>query len=143
MTTCTKTGQYLGKPVACHLAAEHEDDHYDKHRHEKWKIITTRSRKTYVRSRWVDPHTEMERWFSYLPNRDMEDNCHCGSGLAVTYWSPEDGTACRQCKAYLHIYIPSAVIWNVLEHFDIPMTPEDRGKLFAALEDPEEDKDPS
>jgi hypothetical protein len=87
--------------------------------------------------RWADPLSPLERWFTRLPNTEMEDaSCQCGSGLPVVYWSPEDGTACRKCRASCHIYIPEAVMWNFLEKFGIEVSPEDRTTLFALVADP-------
>lgn len=69
---------------------------------------------------YVDPLNEMERWFFNLPSKYLERNCHCGSGKPVLYWSPDDGTGCNECAGYLFAYIPSAVVYNIVEKFGLP-----------------------
>jgi hypothetical protein len=83
-------------------------------------------------------YTDLERWFSRLPNIEMSDTCHCGSGYPVVYWSPDDGTCCRECKFSLAVYIPYAVMYNILYKFNIELSPEERKELYAMLDDPNE-----
>lgn len=64
--------------------------------------------------------TPLERWFSRLPNMAMETECHCGSGKPVIYWSPEESSACEDCKHCYSIYIPDAVMYNIGEKFGFP-----------------------
>jgi hypothetical protein len=86
---------------------------------------------------YKNPFTDLERWFYNLPNMGMWPKCQCGSGKPEVYWMPEDGTACRECKSSFHIYIPSAVLWNIVDKFKLELSPADRIKLFQMVEDPE------
>lgn len=85
-------------------------------------------------ARWKDPYTELERWFARLPNLALEEECDCGSGKPVLYWSREDGTGCGECAGPLHgfLYIPSAVMYNVMEKFGI--TGELRARIYEQIE---------
>jgi len=69
---------------------------------------------------YEDPMTPMERWMSRLPNTEMEEHCHCGSGKPVIYWSPDDGTCCEACRFSFAVYIPHAVMYNIMSKFGIP-----------------------
>lgn len=83
-------------------------------------------------ARWKDPYTPLERWFARLPNLALEEKCHCGSEKPVLFWSPEDGTGCDDCRASLFLYIPDAVMYNVMEKFGI--TGELRARIYEQIE---------
>jgi len=84
----------------------------------------------------VSGYLPLERWFLRLPNRSMEDKCGCGSGKPVVYWSPEDGSSCEDCRHSLSVYIPAAVMWNILDHFQVQLPDEERARLAAVTDDP-------
>lgn len=142
MDACADTSIFTGEPIRCHLPAGHEGEwHFDRHLHRKWKLGKTRKGHWVITdTEWADPFTPLERWFSNLPNMGMERNCHCGSDLPVVYWSREEGTACRACRSSFHLYIPSAVIWNIMDKFSFPLPLDEIGKLLEAVADPEEKK---
>ncbi len=81
--------------------------------------------------RWKDPFTPLERWFTRLPNTELEERCHCGSGKPVVFWSPEDGSGCEDCRGSLFMYIPEAVMYNIMEKFGI--TGELRARIYAQI----------
>lgn len=83
-------------------------------------------------ARWKDPYTLLERWFARLPNLDLAEECHCGSGKPVLYWSPGDGTGCEDCRGLIFSYIPDAVMYNVMEKFGI--TGELRARIYEQIE---------
>lgn len=70
--------------------------------------------------KWKDPLTSLERWFTRLPNTEIENECHCRSGKPVVYWSPEDGTGCEDCSGSFFVYIPHAVMYNIMDKFGFP-----------------------
>lgn len=83
-------------------------------------------------ARWKDPFTPLERWFSQLPSKWLEERCHCGSGKPLLYWSPEDGDGCEDCSGSLFVYIPEAVMYNVMDKFGI--TGDARAAIYAQIE---------
>jgi hypothetical protein len=89
-------------------------------------------------ARWKDPFTPLERWFSRLPNTFLEEKCHCGSGKPLLYWSPEDGDGCKDCAGSLHVYIPEAVMYNVMDKFGI--TGDVRAQVYAQIEKSREER---
>lgn len=91
-----------------------------------------------------DPYTPLERWFARLPNMSMHTKCHCGSGKPLVYWSPEEGDGCADCSRenMFLIYIPHAVMWNIMEKFGIT-DPETRERIFAMVSDPGEEPTPA
>ena len=119
--TCAEIGSYVGAPIRCDLNEGHEEDHWDKRRHYKWHWVASRKRrKADIQGTWTDPFNPIERWFSHLPNMSLREDCHCGSLLPVIYWSPEEGTGCDKCRNSFQIYSPQAVMYNIMDKFNIP-----------------------
>jgi len=83
-------------------------------------------------SAYVDPFSEMERWFYNLPCRYLSNICHCGSGKPVLYWSPDDGTGCEDCRGSLFVYIPAATMYNIMNKFNFP--PELQKAVYDQLD---------
>lgn len=75
---------------------------------------------------YVDPLSPIERWFSRLPSRYLENECHCGSGKPVLYWHREEGTGCEDCydPGYM-TEIVRATIWNFCHKFDLSKEVQD------------------
>jgi hypothetical protein len=68
---------------------------------------------------YKDPFSPIERWFSLLPCRWLERECHCGSGKPILYWNREEGSGCDDCTGFFHISIVEATVWNFCEKFQL------------------------
>lgn len=77
-------------------------------------------------ARWIDPLSPIERWFSYLPCKWIEDECHCGSRKPVLYWHREEGTGCEDCHdPTIMVSIVESTIWNFIYKFDLSKEAKD------------------
>jgi hypothetical protein len=86
--------------------------------------------------RWKDPLTPLERWFTRLPNLELGElgeQCSCGSGKPVLYWTQDDGSGCEDCCGAFGQYIPEAVMYHVMDKFGIPA--DVRKRVYAQVEE--------